>query len=94
MIETGRTGPPAPETSPPTPRHGLSGRELEVLEHLCDGGPTTINRIAKQLVISPNTVKNHIGGILTKMGAEDKGQAIALAYLEGIVTAPQRINRL
>jgi DNA-binding NarL/FixJ family response regulator len=56
---------------------GLSRREREVLEELLHG---LGNRaIAKLLCISEDTVKSHVKAIFRKLGARDRGHAIALA---------------
>jgi DNA-binding NarL/FixJ family response regulator len=56
---------------------GLSRREREVLDELLHG---LGNRaIAKLLCISEDTVKSHVKAIFRKLGARDRGHAIALA---------------
>ena len=54
----------------------LSPREVEVLHHL--GGGSSNADIARQLVISENTVKNHIHNILTKLNFQSRTQAARL----------------
>ncbi|MFN8443240.1 MAG: response regulator transcription factor [Caldilineaceae bacterium] len=51
----------------------LSPREMEVLEQLSRGASN--NEIANRLVISENTVKNHIHSILTKLNLQNRVQA-------------------
>ena len=51
----------------------LSTRELQVLKQLKNG--TTNREIAEQLVISENTVKNHVRSILAKLGLQNRRQA-------------------
>lgn len=51
----------------------LSPREMEVLEQLSIGASN--NEIASRLVISENTVKNHIHNILTKLNLQNRVQA-------------------
>jgi LuxR family maltose regulon positive regulatory protein len=55
----------------------LTARELEVLYLLADG--STNQEIARQLVISLATAKKHVASILSKLGAENRTQAIARA---------------
>ena len=58
--------------------HGISPltrRELELLalvEHRL-----TVEEMAEQLVISPNTVKKHVNNIYTKLGVNNRRQAVA-----------------
>lgn len=64
----------------------LTQRELQVLTLLADGqGSKTI---AQELVISPKTVASHVQRILAKLGAHTRGEAIAIAYRDGLVTSP------
>ncbi|GHO72729.1 hypothetical protein KSD_05000 [Ktedonobacter sp. SOSP1-85] len=55
----------------------LTAREKEVLHLLAQG--TTNQEIADQLVISFATAKKHVANILSKLGAENRVQAIARA---------------
>ncbi len=65
----------------------LSARELEVLRHLADGQTTA--SIAKSLFVSPHTVRSHVRGILEKLDAHSKLEAVAIALREGIVSLPE-----
>jgi len=64
----------------------LTRREVEVLTHLVAGLDNA--QIAARLVVSPRTVSTHVEHILMKLGVHSRGQAIALAYREGILDAP------
>lgn len=55
----------------------LTGREIEVLEQLSTGLPYT--SIAKNLFISPSTVRRHIENIYQKLQVHSKIEAIAQA---------------
>ncbi len=55
----------------------LTPRELEVLHLLAVGASN--QEIARQLVVSLATAKKHVASILSKLGAENRTQAIARA---------------
>ena len=59
----------------------LTRRELEVLRLLAEG--MRPREIARELVISPKTVSNHIQRVLGKLGAHSSAEAVAIAYKEG-----------
>jgi LuxR family maltose regulon positive regulatory protein len=54
---------------------GLSSRELEVLSRLAAGLSNKL--IARELSLSPFTVKRHVGNILNKLDLGSRGQAAA-----------------
>lgn len=55
----------------------LSGREVEILEHIAKGNSN--KEIAKLLDISDQTVKNHITSILRKLEVNDRTAAVVHA---------------
>lgn len=55
----------------------LTQRELEVLKFIIEG--KTNAQIAKEIVVSTNTIKAHVGNILEKLGAVDRVQAAVIA---------------
>ena len=55
----------------------LTSRENEVLQMIVDGKSNT--EIAKQMIISHNTVKAHVGNILEKLAVSDRVQAAVKA---------------
>lgn len=65
------------------PETRLSLREQEVLEKLAGGD--TNREIASTLMISEETVKSHVSSILSKMGLENRSQAISHALTNGLV---------
>ena len=56
---------------------GLSARECEVLEMLAAGHANKV--IARQLAISPNTVKTHVARVYEKMAVASRTQAVQMA---------------
>jgi DNA-binding NarL/FixJ family response regulator len=56
---------------------GISERECEVLELLSAGHANKV--IARQLLISPNTVKTHLARLFEKLEANSRTQAIRKA---------------
>ena len=66
-----------------TIRTELSERELEVLRLIAIGKDNA--EIARELFISPKTVKNHISNILMKLQIENRIQAAVYAVRSGIV---------
>ncbi len=65
-----------------TLRAQLSDRELQVLKLIANGKDNA--EIARQLFISPKTVKNHISNILMKLQIENRIQAAVYAVRSGI----------
>ncbi len=65
----------------------LTGREREVTALVADGMSNT--EIARQLTLSPLTVKTHVNHAMTKLGARDRAQLVVLAYQTGLARAPR-----
>ena len=74
----------AAERSPVGTRHGLTVREVEILQTLARG--LTTEQIAETLSLSVHTVRVHIRNILGKAGVSDRTQALAWAAKRKIVT--------
>jgi DNA-binding NarL/FixJ family response regulator len=64
----------------------LTDRELEVLRLVATG--MNNREIAKQLVISENTVKNHVRNILEKLQLHSRMEAVMYAVREKILDIP------
>jgi DNA-binding NarL/FixJ family response regulator len=78
FIEEARTA--SPEEARATP---LSKREREILQRVADGATT--RQVASDLGISPHTVKTHLERIFEKLGANDRAQAVYIAFRLGLV---------
>ena len=61
----------------------LSQREIEVLRLIATGNSNKL--IADQLSISEATAKTHVANILSKLGANDRAHALAIAMKRGII---------
>ena len=61
----------------------LSAREGEVLRQMAAGRSNA--EIAEALVLGVQTVKTHVGAVLTKLGARDRTQAVIVAFESGFV---------
>ncbi|MGY2060398.1 response regulator [Nocardia gipuzkoensis] len=66
----------------PGPDTDLTDRELDVLRLMAQGRNNS--EIAKELFIGVSTVKSHINSLFAKLGARDRGQAIAYAHRTGL----------
>lgn len=65
------------------PHEGLTPRELEVLQALARGLKN--EEIAKELFITEKTVKSHLGSIFSKLGVNDRTQAMLYAIKHKLV---------
>ncbi|GAA1261455.1 response regulator transcription factor [Kitasatospora nipponensis] len=65
----------------------LTDREREVTALVADGMSNA--EIARQLTLSPLTVKTHVNHAMTKLGARDRAQLVVLAYRTGLARPPR-----
>jgi DNA-binding NarL/FixJ family response regulator len=72
------------ESGPATP---LTPRELEVLRELSLGHDN--EAVAKNLKMSPNTVRTHVQNILSKLDVHSKLEAVSRGIREGWIRIPQ-----
>jgi LuxR family transcriptional regulator, maltose regulon positive regulatory protein len=79
-----------PSVGPHLPPEPLSASELRVLRYL----PTNLTgpEVARELSISPNTVKTHMRNLYTKLGTHRRAEAVARARDLGLL-APCTIRR-
>jgi len=61
----------------------LTEREIDVLRQVASGNANKM--IADNLEISEETVKAHMRKILSKLGANDRTHAVAIALKRGII---------
>ena len=66
---------------------GTSTVRSEVTVLVADGMSNT--DIARQLTLSPLTVKTHVNHAMTKLGARDRAQLVVIAYQTGLARAPR-----
>ena len=62
----------------------LTLREFDILELVAEGMDN--HTIARRLVLSPKTVRNHVSNVFTKIQATDRPHAIVLARRQGLGT--------
>ncbi|MDR0360839.1 MAG: response regulator transcription factor [bacterium] len=72
--------------SPPQLPDGVTRREAEVLALIAQG--LSNQDISGLLFVSEATVKTHINNLFGKIGARDRGQAVAYAYRQGLQKIP------
>lgn len=87
MIKQEETQNPSPLRADGRPKKELPGsltpREREVLGLLAPGRSN--KEMAKILVVSPGTIKNHVQNIIRKLGVSDRTQAAIRAFEAGLL---------
>ncbi|MER7173677.1 response regulator transcription factor [Streptomyces mesophilus] len=74
---------PVQRKDPALKLNGLTPREAEVLELIARG--MSNQEIAGHLVLAEQTVKTHIGRVLSKLDLRDRAQLVIFAYEAGVV---------
>jgi DNA-binding NarL/FixJ family response regulator len=82
VSEFSRISKPSP-VPPEVASIGLSTREIEILRLVATGSSN--KEIAEMLVIAEGTVKNHLTSILSKLGANDRLNAVIKAREHGLI---------
>jgi DNA-binding NarL/FixJ family response regulator len=62
----------------------LTPREVEVVRLIARG--LSNGEIAEELVLAEQTVKTHVGRILSKLNLRDRAQVVVTAYESGLIT--------
>ncbi len=75
LQDAARVGDPGARTAA-APEHGLSSRQIEVMELIAKGRSN--GAIAQELFLAEKTVKNHINQIFATLGVATRAEAIAL----------------
>lgn len=61
----------------------LTERETQVFHLMAEGKST--NTMAKDLYVSPHTIRSHVASILRKLQVHSKAEAVAVGYKRGLV---------
>lgn len=86
LQEFSRAAVAQPAASPAEPAADLTSRELEIVRELAQGASN--REIANKLVISENTVKNHVRNVLAKLHLNSRHEVADYARTRGL-TSPR-----
>jgi DNA-binding NarL/FixJ family response regulator len=75
---------PIGESAPAPAERPLTARERDILGMLLHGKRN--REISERLSITERTVKFHVGGVLAKLGASNRTEAVKIALERGLVT--------
>jgi len=81
-------GRPAPATWRGPSLDPLTDREREVVALVAEG--LSNDEIAERLVVSPATVRTHVGRAMAKLDARDRAQLVVMAFQSGLAQPPRR----
>jgi PAS domain S-box-containing protein len=74
---------PSVDQSPARVAQELTPRQAEVLMYLANGLST--EQMAEAMGISKDTVRNHVRGLLRRLGAHSRLEAVAMAHAQGLI---------
>jgi DNA-binding NarL/FixJ family response regulator len=75
-------GASAPATEPHPRLDDLTDREREIVSWVATGRSNA--EIARELVVSPDTVRTHVSRAMVKLGARDRAQLVVFAIRSGL----------
>ncbi|XVV14874.1 response regulator transcription factor [Actinoplanes sp. CA-131856] len=86
VMATAADSPTPPVPDPRLSR--LSRRERQVLVAVAEGGDNA--EVAREMRLSPDTVRTYVSRILTKVGASSRAQLVAIAHRGGLMEHGRR----